>query len=685
MATAKTFKETIDLSKIGNLSPQAQRNVINYVQGVLTKHNQFTDIRDKMDKIDIAYARYKASIETTNSDGVDRSREANTGCDVFANDDVTPPIVVSQVDSYVAYLAEVFLSGTPLFPVSSLPSKRLLAESLEAIIDDHSALGAYPRHLLMFLRDGCKYNLSAIEVEWDTIDQFSVLTDISAAAGQSINRSQKKFNRITRLNPRNLIWDWSVNPGDVSCLGDYAGHISRVSRMKFKRMLNKWGKDRKALNIEAALGTGSSSFNDSSAYFRDDPQISDYVVAPGRNRNASPNWDAWFEPGKNTRRGVPSMDAMYELVTMYARIMPADMGIAAPQPNTPQIWKFIICNGQFVVYADRIISAYDYLPILFGQPLEDGLGYQTQSIAEGEIPFQDAAATLFNIRFAAARRAVSDRALYVPDMIKPTDINSKHPAPKIPVQISALSQKNIKDAYAQIPFDLRGTETAIQDASLIVQFSKDLHGVNNPRQGQFQKGNKSVKEWTDTMSGSDGRMRVPALLLEHQVFMPLKSIIALNIIQYGDDGIYTSQASGRQLDVKIADLRSAALSFKISDGYSPKSVTASTDVISAGMQMIMNSPFLQQAYGTRLPAMFAHFMSLSGAKGFEQYDPNYENPQAVAGATNIPVNNLQSPGQPNPLVPDNSVPAANLDPSQLQTQQQARLNTANITQGQGNQ
>jgi hypothetical protein len=649
-----TKAETLDLSKIQSLSVAAQRKVMQYAQGVLTKHAEFSSIRNKMDAIDIAYARYKAKA-AKNTDGKD-IREGDVGCNVFADDDVTPPIVVSQVDSYVAYLAEVFLSGSPLFPVSSMPSKRLIAESLEAIIDDHASLGAYPRQLLLFLRDGVKYNLSAIELEWDTLDQFSVLQDVGAATGQRLDKTAKKFNRITRLNPRNMVWDWSVAPGDVACAGDYAGYIKRVSRTKFKRLLNRWSKDRKAMNVEAALSTGSSAFSNSTIYYTEDPQISDYVQTPGQFANASPNWDAWFEPGKgnNGRRGPPVMDAMYELFTIYARIMPADMGISAPQPNTPQIWKFIICNGQQVVYADRIISAYDYLPILFGQPLEDGLGYQTQSIAEGEIPFQEAANTLFNIRFAAARRAVSDRALYIPDMIKPSDINSKVPAPKIPVHISALSQKSISDAYHQIPFDLRGTETTIQDASLIVQFSKELHGVNNPRQGQFQKGNKSVKEWNDTMSGSDGRMRLPALILEHQVFVPMKNMIALNIIQYGDDGVYTSQSSGRQLEVKISELRSAALSFKISDGYSPKAVTASTDVILAGMNMIMNSPLLQQSYGARLPAMFAHFMSLSGAKGFEQYDPNYENQQAAnPTAANIQGNNLQSPGQPNPVNPTN--------------------------------
>lgn len=654
MATANP--DTV-VDKITRLNVDAQRRVVSLAKSILEKNQQFTGIRNKMDAIDIAYARYKGGAK--NIDGEDVGK---VNCDVFASDEVTPPIVVSQVDSYVAYLAEVYLSGSPLFPVVSQPGKRQFAEQLESIIDDHASIGGYARQLLMFLRDGAKYNFCALEAEWDSIEQFSVLQDVAAASGQRLEKKPKKFTRLTRLNPRNVVWDWSVAPGDVSEQGDYAGHIRQVSRTKLKRRLNKWSRDERnnVYNVTNAMHSAATAVNPGTPNFHQDPVISDYDVSKLNVHSAAPNWDAWFEASnRKGHRGPPQLDAMYEEFTFYARIMPAEFGIAAPQPNTPQIWKFVVVNNDHLVYANRIISAFDYLPILFGQPLEDGLGYQTQSIAEGEIPFQTAAATLFNIRFAAARRAVADRALYIPDMIKPSDINAKVASPKIPVNISALSQKSLSDAYYQIPFNMQGLETVLQDASLIVNFSKELHGVNSPRQGQFQKGNKSVQEWNDTMGGSDGRMRLPALTLEHQVFSPLKSILALNILQYGEDGQVVNQVTGQAVEYKISELRRAQLSFKMADGYTPKSKLASTEVLLAGMNMIMNSPILQQQFGARLPNMFVHFMSLSGAKGFEQYDPAYqEQPLQTA----LPVNNLQQPGQPGAATPP-AQPAAPIAPN----------------------
>lgn len=656
LAPQQSATDRID--KLLKLNMQAQKSVITYASKLIEKSKQFDGLHNKMDAIDIAYARYKADkAKYEAGDGVDPMPVSTVGCDIFAEDDVTPPIVVSQVDSYVAYLAEVFLSGAPLFPVVSNPGKRVFAEQLEALVDTHAQLGGYARQLLLFLRDGAKYNFSALEVHWDSISQFSVMDDVQAEGGKKTTSAGKKYNKITRLNPRNVIWDYSLAPGDVAENGDYAGYVSRLTRIKFKRLLNKWDREKKAYNIDQALRSVGTSTSGYTPNYKEDPQISDYVSAYASSNKQGVDWDAHFD-GTKGRRGQPSptvTGAIYELFTFYARIMPSDFGISAPSPNTPQIWKFVVANGQVMCYAERIISAFDYLPILFGQPLEDGLAYQTQSIAEGEIPFQKAANTLFNIRFAASRRAVSDRALYIADMIAPSDINSKTPAPKIPVRISQLSNKGIDDAYKQIPFDMRGTETTIQDAAAIVQFSKELHGVNAPRQGQFQKGNKSVTEWNDTMGGSDGRMRLPALTLEYQVFSPLKSIIALNIFQYGEDGIVTSQVTGADLNIKIDELRRASLSFKMADGYTPKSKMASTEVLLAGMQLIGQSQPLQMAYGPHLPGMFAHFMSLSGVKGFEEYDPRRAAEQAPPG--NLPNNSLQLPNaQPIEPVAANAQP-----------------------------
>lgn len=633
MATPSTSTTlTLPTKRVLVPTKESQQRIIDFSRRILAEHAKFASYQAKMEAIDVAYARYQASIDAAtgipNGNGIDA---ATTPVGVMNLPSTTPPVVISQVDSMVGYLSEVFLSGYPMFPVVSTPKNKLQAEQLETLLDDHASIGGYARQLLLFLRDGVKYNFSAIEANWDSIEQYSTLDDLLTPGSKKVAKDRRSFTKLKRLDPYNTVWDYNIAPGDVAAEGDYAGYLDIKSRTKLKRFLQRLNDDGVAFNTKEAFNTNPYNTPETLGYYRMHPQVSDYVSA--RKPTSSLNWFTYLT-GKEDKNPISADN--FEIFTFYARILPAEFALNSPAPNTVQIWKFVIINSTVVVQAERIISAYDYLPILFGQPLEDGLGYQTQSVAEGNIPFQQAASTLFNISFNAARRAVSDRALYDPDLIKSSDINAPVPAAKIPVKSNSLdTNKTIKDAYHQIPFDARGTEGALQSGMQIVSFGKELSGLNSPMQGQFQKGNKSVTEWNDTMGGADSRLRLPALTLEYQVFVPLKNIMKLNIFQYGDDAEVVSQKSGETISVDIAALRKTVLAFRIADGYTPKSKLASTEAIVGAMQFLSASPILQQAYGAQLPAMFSHLMQLQGIRGMEEYTPQAQSTTSTVPAVPI--------------------------------------------------
>lgn len=614
------------------VSDKTQAAIIEYSRYILTEHIQHQDYFNKMEEIDIAYARYISHTDPKTGlpvgEGIDA---ATTPVGVFNVPSTTPPVIVSQVDSMVGYLSEVFLSGTPIFPVVSSPANRKEAGDLEALLDDHSTLGGYPRELLIFLRDSIKYNLAAMEVDWTSVDQYDVLDELLTPDQPQLKSKRVQFSKLQRLDLYNTIWDRNTTPGDIAKEGDYAGYIKILSRPKLKRLLNKLSIDGDAMNVEKAL---ASYIQSDAPNYRLHPQVSDYVSS--RKPITTINWSSFLGVGNSE---PAPFAGNYELLTIYGRLCPSDIGITAPKKNTPQIFKFLIINGSVVICVKRIISAYDYLPILFGQPMEDGLGYQTKSAAEGSIPIQEAAKTLFAIKFNTARRAVSDRALYNPSVVNPKDVNAPVPAAKIPVHANSLNGRPISDFYYPIPFDGRGTESALQDGMQIVGFGKELSGLNSPLQGQFQKGNKSVVEWQDTMGGADARLRLPALALEYQFFSPLKEILKFNIHQFGEDVVIVSQKTGDVINVDIAALRKTVLSFRVADGYTPKSKLASTEAITQIMQLISQSPILQQVYGPMLPAIVDHLAQLMGVRGLSEYMPQQSQPQQQVGMSGQPGRN----------------------------------------------
>ena len=611
------------------LSQRTQELVLRFCNDVLTEHKKHTDYYEKMEAIDVAYARYVSNIDpktgVVKGEGIDA---ATVPVGVFNVPSTVPPVVVSQVESMVGYLSEVFLSGSPLFPIVSNPSNQEAAGALESLLDNHSTLGGYPRELLVFLRDAVKYNLAAIETDWTSVDQYDTLDELIMPEVPAVKETKVHFTKLKRLDLYNTVWDRNTQPGNISKEGDYAGYIEILSKPKLKRLLNKFSAEQDVQNVPQAM---KSFISTDAPNYRIHPQISDYVSA--RKPVGGIDWAAFL--GFNEEEKASGFAGNYEVLTLYARLCQEDIKFPGPKPNHPQIFKIVVVNGDIVVQVKKILSAYDFLPILFGQPQEDGLGYQTKSIGEGSIPIQQAAGTMFNIRFNAARRAVSDRALYNPTVISPADVNSPVPAAKIPVRVNSLGNTKIGEHYHSIPYNAQGTETAMQDGMAIVAFGKELSGLNNPMQGQFQKGNKSVQEWNDTMGGADSRLRLPALSLEYQVFVPLKEILKFNIYQYGQDSVVTSQKTGQEISVQIAALRQKVLAFRVADGYTPKSKLASTDAIVQAMTLISQSPVLVQVMAPMLPQMMIHLMQLFGIRDFQEYFPQKQEQQEIPPESNL--------------------------------------------------
>ena len=608
------------------LRPDSIKDLTQYLKNILTIHKRYNQFRNKAEQIDIAYYRFRE--ENDKKAGTIRA-----GVDL---ENIEVPVTISQVDSFVGYLADVFLSGYPLFPVVSSPDDMAEADMLEAIIDTHATLGGYSRQFLMAFRDGIKYNILGLEHDWGSIDQYaSVANYLKPAEAAKMEQSEPKITKAKRLNPYNLLWDYRIeNPADVAFDGEYAGYVELMPRIPMKRFINRYSQAGCLYNITSALNSKWQGFSTAAGggNYNAQPTVNSLVNA--KPMPADFDWETYLGVTPEFKKGI-QYSSVYERAVLYCRIIPSEYGIEAPRKNSPQIWKFIFVNGEHLLYASRVYTAFDLLPIMIGQPLEDGFNIQTQSIAENQLPMQAVASTLFNIRLASARRAVSDRALFNPLLINESDVNSPVPAAKIPVRLSGLNDQNLESAYKQIPFDDSGTQSVIGDVRNVLEFSDMMSGMNKPSRGQFQKGNKSVQEWQDTMGGADDRKRLPALCIESQIMVPLKENIKLNIYQHKAIGIYQSSKTGETYDVdvqKLEAVRKKVMSFRLADGYTPKSKLASTDFIAQLLQTLSQSQPLAASWGAALPRMFAHLAQLGGVRDLGQYLPKQVTQGASSGA-----------------------------------------------------
>lgn len=652
-----------DASRIGrvNVSREQEGALITFAtaaQNLL--YSQFS-IRSQLEAVDRAYMRENDyTLEQL------RARSANRLGNPTKFQNITVPVVMPQVQAALGYLTNVFLTGYPIFGVTADPDMEDAAMQMETIIAENAVTAGWARQLLMFFRDGLKYNLHALEVNWEQKVAASVVNDILSPSGAKPKNVIWNGNVLRRMDLYNTFYDPRVHPAEIHSEGEFAGYVEIFSRVRLKKYVNELIGVDPATAARALESTyGGSGFVQSAStpfgYYQ--PLINPEPLMATQNQMTF-DWMSWATSQLPGRDRAIRYSNVYTKTTLYARIIPNDFGFSVPGPNTPQVWKLIIINGQVVLKAERLSNAHTFIPIIFGQPLEDGLDYQTKSFATNVQPMQEVASAMMNGYVASKRRLVGDRVLFDPLRVRAQDINSDNPSAKIPVRPIAYG-KPVQEAVYAFPYRDENTNSFVQASDMAIKFANMINGQNPAQQGQFVKGNKTLHEYEDVMGHGNAVNQMMAIATENQVFTPIKEILKLNILQYQGDATIYNAAAKRPVKIDPVQLRNEAVQFQVSDGLLPKDKEMSGDEWMTALQVIGSSPQIGQGYN--LAPMFTYLMNTRGVelKPFEktQQQVQYEqqlgawqqaaSEAAKAGAafsTPMPQPPPPEPPQPNPKV-----------------------------------
>lgn len=597
------------------LNVQQSATLIRYFESIITSFSRFEDFKTSMRSIDRDYHR-----ENDLSDDTVESVKAKLLGKTDKLRNVEIPLVKPQVESVVTYLTSVFLTGHPIFGVTSGPKNIDTALQWNTLMIDHAAVGKWAANLQMYFRDGVKYNLNGLEVTWGikTIPVFETdATSTKMVRSVDSSNTQKEIfwegNVLKRLDMYNTFFDLRVSPSQVHEHAEFAGYHELVSRIEFKRRL----RDLNQPSLSNTAKAISSSFNPNLFEL---PTISNTIFSDRdtNRQGAGINWQTYLNgaEGKDRAKGV-NWSESYIYTTLYARIIPADFGLfSVKAKSTPQLWKFIIINGTVPIYAERLSTMHDYMPIVIGQPFDDGLGLQSKSVAADVVPFQDASSTLWTSRLQAARRRISDRMVYDSNVISPKDINKPDASAKIPARLPSFNA-DIRRHVMHLPFEDSASTAFSQEISSLAEFSFYASGQNRVQQGQFQKGNKTLEEFNTTMQNANGRNQSLAIFIEAQSFTPIKHMLKLNIMQNQTQVDLYNPVEDRQVTIDPKTLREQAIQFKISDGMLPASKLMGTDDFAVAMQFIGSNPTLSQEY--KVGDVFSYLFKLRGVEGLDNF------------------------------------------------------------------
>jgi len=588
------------------LSSKSKEIFVTYYNSIQDMGNDYrNNLRYRLEQMDLAYAR-----EVDRTKEQLRAKASNRAGDTDRFQNITVPVVLPQVETAVQYQTSVFLTNVPLFPVVAAPEYEDAAMQLSTIIDNNATTGGWARELMLHFRDGFKYNFAPIEVSWADKVTFSVETDLEKNPKYGIPKKVIwSGNTLKRLDPYNTFVDPRVAPTEVYSKGEYAGYTEFMTRMQLKTLIEELP-EKILSSIVPAFNSSSNTLINSNASAKNFyvPTINPDVNLIQEMRDGT-NWMSWAGLSDTRKNDIEYKDT-YEVTTLYCRILPAEFNLRVPESNTPQIYKLIIVNHEHIIYCERQTNAHNMLPILIGQPMEDGLRYQTKSLADNVSSFQEVASAYMNSIMHSRRRAVTDRLLYDPSRVAKEHINSDNPSAKIPVRPAAYG-KQVSDAVYQFPYREDQAQISMQQIQQLLALSNHISGQNPVSQGQFVKGNKLQDEFKTIMQNANGRDQTQSILLEYQVFIPMKHIIKLNTLQYQAGTTLYNENKQTNVQIDPIKLRKAVLNFKIADGLIPSTKLIDSESLAVALQTLGSAPQIAAAYN--MGPLFSYLMKTKGA------------------------------------------------------------------------
>ena len=637
MATANT-RGARPAPGVPPVSPTSQESLVSYVKEAMRQLTTAYNMRSRMQDIDRVYQR-----ETDYTTAQRRAQLANRTGDASKMQNVVLPVVMPQVESLLTELSGIFLSSYPLFPVFSKPAMQDVALQMETVIGEQGVQFSWAAELLQAMRDGLKYNLMAVEVEWVNKKVYAVASDASVSIAHGVpTETLFAGNSLKRRNPYNLILDTRVPPYEVHTRGEYAGYTELISRTELKQRLSEMDPT-KTMNAKAAFesGLGQVSTTASSAnYFI--PQVNPFALIDQSTVGVGSqfNWHAWA--GLEQANQINYSD-MYEYTVLYARILPSEHKIFGPNGNTPQIYKIIVINQQVCIFVERQSNAHNLLPIIVAQATEDGLDWQSKSFADNAAPFQALASALYNSGIESQRRKVYDRLLYDPSRINKVDIDNTSTVARIPVKAEAYG-KPVSEALYAVPYRDDNVAQIFSTAQGILDMADVANGQNRVQRGQFQKGNKTRHEFQDVMDNSNARPRMTALVLENRFFTPIKTILKLNTLQFQPPGEMYNRNTKEPVKIDPVALRQAALEFRMADGLMPTDKFVNMELFQAILQMIGQYPAMAMQWDVL--GMIFYWLKLEGATWVEDFKLNPQQQEQQLNAQIPP--QPGAAGQPSP-------------------------------------
>ena len=598
------------------LTSDSKKEFGKYLVAIHKYRNTAIDFSSYMRKMDELYMRESAILAGSSKDTVKAASRDIDGTFIA-------PVILPQLESARAYLTNLFLAQDPIFQAAGNKDNIDAATQFNLLLKRDADTEGWRSELSKGIIGGLKYNLMCEEVSYVTRKTFSVDPQKIGATREVLRQS----NSVRNINLYNAVWDQTVSPSKIHSEGAFAGYVEFMSRIK----LIKWFQELPAAGVQCSqeqmLAASKWLFQAEEPIIKsctwNAKYIDDFRGNGGTISDFTGFWDNGAPAASYPTRYMSANTAElqfrgYQKFVLYVRILPQDFKVSVPSAKDPQIWKLIWVNNE-LVFAEQQTNAHQHFPMLFSEVLSDGLDYQTLSYAENLRDVQAIISKLWTAELKSTNRVIGDRAVYNPLSINGNHLKSKSGASKIPLTGAAASiGSDPRLAYYQIPYQDPALGLRMSQASQMFAMADKISGQNPTLQGNFVKGNKTDNQFQETVQGTEARLLLMAIMLETNLFTPMKEIIKTNVFQYKIDELVTDSVTKQPLQIDAQKLRQSQIDFELGDGLAAASAKAMLPVIGQSLQMMQVNPLLGQSYD--IVGMVSYFLKLSGFRRIKDFE-----------------------------------------------------------------
>jgi len=599
--------------------------------------------------------------EWDRNDEIFRTKRAEDAEDRAARERKEPtkvvvPVSHAQISTFVAFLHANYLQRDRFFELQGAKDNQRSAKLAEACLERDLNYNKWPAKLYQSLLDIARFGLAVTKVGWTKETQRIMQAVPVTQPTEYLGLVQQPLTQVQEVEVTKFLGNRIMNVSPYRFFPDVRLPLSRFQEGEFcasedeytYTTLKKMEKDGEIAGVKYVKQMTRQQFED-----RGQTRLqSEDPVLMGDNLH-----------GHAQSKGV------YILTEVQRVIIPNEYeiedGVMLGEEDYPVKYNIWYVNDNRIVKAEPLGYIHDQFTYDVGQYTPDMHELINTALAGSIDALQDVITWFINARVTNVRKVIGNQLVVDPELVNMQDVKDRSGVIRMKPQASRLG---IDRAIKQL--ELRDvTAGHIGDVAFLKEMVQETTGITENALGQFSSGRRSATEAKNVNVGATLRLKLVAVLLWHDMFVPLGEKMLSNLRQGLDEetlvkvvGLEDAAAGQEEqfLPVTNADILGPS-EFCMYDGTLPTEKIYTAQVLQEVLAAILKAPQISVAIQLDPKALLTEMMELRGVRNPQRFfmkgPPQDANITPITGGSG---NGAPQPGsQSNGADPASGVSAGN--------------------------